>query len=258
MEKELIFSFIIVNYKNQEPLLDCIASIREKVLFPFEIIIANNETSALDKSIFHDAKIVEINKNIGFGSAANRGAKIARGKYLCFLNPDTVLLSDIKKILSEFEENKKVGVIGVKLVDEKGVTQNWIAGKRINLLSLILENLGLKQNKNILSITKKIAVDWVTGGAFFVRREIFQKSGGFDENFFIYYEDVDLCQRIQQTGWQIVYLPEIDIFHQGSHSFVSSPNQKKHYYASQKYYFKKYYGPFQASLVDFLRHLTHN
>jgi hypothetical protein len=258
MEKELIFSFIIVNYKNQEPLLDCIASIREKVFFPFEIIIANNELSELNKSFFPNAKIVEINKNIGFGSAANRGAKIACGKYLCFLNPDTVLLSDIKKITSEFEENKKVGVIGVKLVNEKGVTQNWIAGKKITFISLVLENIGWPQSKNIFSDSKKIAVDWVTGGAFFVRRKIFEKSIGFDEKFFIYYEDVDLCRRIQNSGWQIVYLPEIGIFHQGSHSFVSSPNQKKYYYASQKYYFQKYYGSFQAELVDFLRRLTHN
>jgi hypothetical protein len=258
MEKELLISFVIVNYKSQEHLKNCIASLREKVFFPFETIVVNNDDMELDKSRLGDTKIIELKKNIGFGSASNRGAEIAIGKYLCFLNPDTILLSEIKNIISEFEENKKVGAIGARLVNEKGLTQNWIAGRKINLLSLFLENIGWNQNKNILSSSKKTAVDWVTGGALFVRREIFYKIGGFDTNFFLYFEDVDLCRRIHKSGWKIIYLPEIAIRHWGSQSFTLSNDQKKYYYASQKYYFQKYYGALQASLVDFLRRLTHN
>jgi hypothetical protein len=258
MEKELIISFVIVNYRSQEHLKKCIVSLREKVLFPFEIIIANNEESELNKSLFPDTAIIEIKKNIGFGSASNRGSEIAQGKYLCFLNPDTILLSGIENVISEFEENKKIGVIGGRMTNENGTTQNWIAGKKINLFSLVLENIGLSQNKNILSSSKKIVADWVTGGALFVRREIFRHIGGFDQNFFLYYEDVDLCRRIKAAGWEIIYLPEVSVRHWGSQSFTLSQNQKKYYYASQKYYFQKHYGSLQAGLVDFLRKLTHN
>ncbi len=236
-------SFIIVNYQSEKYLAKGVSSIREKVLgVEYEIIVVNNDN--LDIQCLSEIKIMNSGKNIGFGAACNLGARSARGEILCFLNPDTeIISSDIKKLLDEFNEDDKLAIIGPKLLSDKNEVQWWCAGKKATLLSIILNNFGCKRDKKIWESSEKIECAWVSGAAMFIRKNIFNQLGGFDEKFFMYFEDIDLCRRARQLGCKILYFPDFVIKHFGGKSFLDKKTQKKYYHISQYLYFKKRFLP---------------
>lgn len=235
-------SFIIVNYQSEKYLAKCISSIKEKVLaVDYEIIVVNNDD--LDPGGLSEIKIINSEKNIGFGAACNLGARSAQGEILCFLNPDTEIMSEnITELVQEFN-SANIGVIGSRLADEKNNTQEWIAGKEITILSTLLNNLGYKRDQKVWESDSPVECAWVTGAAMFVRKDIFQKLGGFDEKFFMYFEDIDLCRRVRQLGFKVSYFPDFKVKHFGGKSFLDKKTQKKLYYISQRRYFEKQFLP---------------
>jgi hypothetical protein len=251
-------SVIIVNYKSEQFLENCLASLYSKYTPDVEIIIINNDATTKLPEIaitFPQAKIINNQKNIGFGSAHNQGAKKAQGKYLFLLNPDTTVQTGIEKALIFLENNPEVAIIGSNLVSLDKQTQSWIAGVSVCLSDLLKNNFGLIASKKIWQSKTKIEADWVSGGAMFVRKNIFEKVGGFDENFFMYFEDIDLCKRIQKLGNKIFYHPEIKIQHIGGASFSNKKEQKKEYYKSQDYFFQKHFGTNKMKLLRLIRKL---
>lgn len=250
-------AFIIVNYRSREYLRGCLASVFENLGdFYFEVIIVNNDEERLDDFERENIKIIEINQNIGFGASSNRGAKEAEAEILCFLNPDTEILSkNIEDLIGEFEKDKKIEIVGPKVVDERGYVQKWSAGREINLKEIIKSNLGFPDSKKVWGGDKKIEADWVTGAAMFIKKETFEKLGGFDEKFFLYFEDIDLCKRVRERGDKIIYFPDFQVKHLGGKSNRNKKEQKKEYYKSQDYYFEKWFGKKTKSLIRFLRKL---
>jgi GT2 family glycosyltransferase len=251
------FSIIIVNYKSGHYLEKCLTSIFRQIKNKdFEIIVVNNDNgvnlSVLTRN-FPSVKIIEVGKNIGFGEAANLGAKNSRGKWLWFLNPDTELLSDYSKILSSYQKDEAVGIIGPGLVDEKNKFQKWIAGSDATVFDLIGNNLGFPRSRKVWESQEPQETAWVSGAAMAVKRNLFEKLGGFDGKMFMYFEDIDICKRARTAGKKVVYFPKEKIRHFGSGSSESKKEQKKHYYESQNYYFQKHYGKNYARLVRFLR-----
>lgn len=263
-------SFIIVNYKSREYLNRCVASIFKNVRgVDFEIIVVNNDEESISKNsffipfslssgslkreqFFEKVKVVEVSKNKGFGSSCNNGVKKAGGEILCFLNPDTEILSDnIKELLSEFIES--VGVVGPKVIDESGEMQKWSVGKNIDLIEVLKNNFGFSESKKVWESDKKMEPDWVTGATMLIRKNLFLKLGGFDEKFFLYFEDIDLCKRAQKAGKSIIYFPKFKVKHIGGKSSRNKKEQKKEYYKSQDYYFEKWYGKKTSWLLGFLR-----
>lgn len=237
-------SIIIVNFRSEKFLKKCLASIYNIWGEELEVIVVNNDTkeSLADISLdFPAVKIVKQEKNFGFGAANNTGAKIAQGEYLLLLNPDTEILSNnLEKIFKKFQENKEVVVIGPRLITGEGETQKWCAGKEFTFWRLIKNNLGIIESKKIWESQKEILADWVSGAALFIKKEIFNKVGGFDEHFFTYFEDDDLCRRIRKVGYKIVYYPEISIKHIGGQCWESVSKQKMHFFNSMAYYVKKH------------------
>jgi GT2 family glycosyltransferase len=236
-------SFVIVNYQSEKYLTKCISSVKEKILgVEYKIIIVNNDD--LDLGGLSEAIIINSGKNIGFGAACNLGAKVAQGEFLCFLNPDTEIVSEnIRDLLSEFEKDEKLSIAGPRLVDEKNNTQKWIAGKEITIWSTLLNNLGYKRDQKIWESAGKIECAWISGASMFIRKDIFQKLGGFDEKFFMYFEDIDLCRRARQLDCRVLYFPELEVKHFGGKSFLDKKTQKKYYRVSQLRYFKKQFCP---------------
>jgi len=96
-------------------------------------------------------------------------------------------------------------------------------------------------------------VDWVSGGAFAIKKDLFEKIHGFDENFFMYFEDVDLCRRASSVGGKILYLPQFTIRHFGGQSYDDTRKQKVEYYQSQDYYLKKHFSRASAFFIALLR-----
>lgn len=259
MGKEKQLSFIIANYRSRNYLDKCLRSLKNNAKgFSFEIVIVNEDEDNLNIGDFGglEIKIININKNAGFGKSVNIGSREAMGRYFCFLNPDTLLVSEnINAIINEFERKGTIGIIGPKIISEKNQAQWWSAGKDATLLDLIGNNIGFQRSKKIWESKEKIPCDWVSGAALFIRRELFQKLGGFDENFFMYYEDIDLCRRAKKIGSEVIYFPAVEIRHFGGKSFPKSADglQKKYFYNSQDYYFKKHFGRKTAFITRLLR-----
>lgn len=249
-------SFIVVNFQSRAFLARCLSSIQKISETAVEIIVVNNDSVPLEPILSKNfpIQIIQAPKNLGFGSGANLGAHSASGEYLFFLNPDAEIMSDyIQNVINQFRQNSDLAILGGKIIDEQGKNQNWIAGKTITPWKIIKNNLGLNENDKINRQRAASTVDWVSGGAMMTRKNIFDKLNGFDEKFFMYYEDIDLCRRAQDLGFQILYFPSLLIRHLGGKSFSDKKIQKNYYYQSQEYYFQKHFGRFSALMVKWLR-----
>jgi N-acetylglucosaminyl-diphospho-decaprenol L-rhamnosyltransferase len=252
-------SCIIVNYKNSEPLKDCLASIYQTIQgIDFETIIVDNSENDLGlqplKELYPKAHFVSNSSNVGFAKANNQAAKIAQGKVLIFLNPDTILSDQaIGSMYKYYCSNTETGVLGPKVVNPDGSLQYscrryptlWTGlFNRYSILSrLFPENRFTNQYLMLDFDHNEIRqVDWLSGCCLMVSKSIFEKFHGFDENYFLFNEDVDLCRTIKQAGKEVIYFPVAKITHQ-----VSTSNSKttarviiqRHF--GMMHYFKKYH-----------------
>jgi len=248
-------SIIIVNFKSRNYLTNCIKSIHKNTIAAsYEILIVNNDIEKLTIPENNEQlKIIEHNKNTGFACACNLGAKYANGKILLFLNPDTEIISgNLDYLISAFSD-QSIGIVSPRLLTDKKNIQEWSSGYNITLFEIILNNIGLIQSKELWQENATKKPDWVSGASLAIANDLFKKVGGFDENFFMYFEDVDLCKRITEIDLGIEIIPSIEILHLGGKSFSDSIMQKKLYYSSQDYYFKKHYPPLSLRTLQLLR-----
>ncbi|MFA5993513.1 MAG: glycosyltransferase family 2 protein [Parcubacteria group bacterium] len=251
------FSIIIVNYKSQQYLAKCIASIQSAFKgVEIEIIIVNNDREEKLIELENDypsIKIIHTQKNIGFGRAHNLGAAEAKGRYLLLINPDTeVIFAEPESIFEKMRKQPELGIIGLKIVNEKHERQPWTVGFReVDLYDLIQNNLNLLKRVN-----KKQSVFWVSGAAFIIEKVLFNQLGGFDENFFMYFEDVDLCKRARGAGRKIESSDAVVVRHVEGGSWKDKTKQKHFFYASQDYYFKKHFKGWTPWVVRTLRKIV--
>ncbi|PIR12913.1 glycosyltransferase [Candidatus Falkowbacteria bacterium CG11_big_fil_rev_8_21_14_0_20_39_10] len=250
------FSIILVNYNTKELIKDCLNSIFSNCdKGDFEIIVVDNNSSdgsvkALEIEFGDKIKLINNKTNNGFGLANNQGEKIAQGKYLFFLNSDTIIKENILKPLKDvLGKDNNIGIISPGLVLEDGQAQERVFGDFPGLASVILE----KFKKPLKAGNELFAVDWVSGAAMIIRKDIFNKIGGFDEKFFMYFEDVDLCKRVKDLGYKICFYPKISVTHLCGRSLKKSLTRKKYYYRSQDYFYKKHCGLFKAHLMRIIR-----
>lgn len=250
-------SVIIVNYQSELYLQKCLDSLfAHNFKIDLEVLIVNNdEKEKLEKikKQFPEVILIKSPKNNGFGAACNLGVNHARGEILFFLNPDAEILSSIEPIIKILERDPEIGAIGPKLLEQNGKTQEWSTGVEISLLDLIRNNLGLPRSKKIWKSLIARETFWTSGAAVFISRKVFFEIGGFDEKFFMYFEDMDLCRRLRKAGKKVLYFPEVAILHLGGRSSQGSQKQKALFFASQDYYFQKHFGKFQVFCLKLLR-----
>jgi GT2 family glycosyltransferase len=251
-------SFIIVNYKSKHYLKDCLASILlANFNFNYEVVIINNEEKPLklekNLGIF---SIIEMSSNLGFAKACNIGAKASNGKILCFLNPDTKIIENQKiSNLLDLILKKDFSIIGPKLVSKinSSEPQEWSAGSKITLWNIIKNNFGIIKSKKIWQSKKIIRADWVSGASMFVKKSDFFLIKGFDEKFFMYFEDVDFCRRMLLQNKTIAYFPNYKVLHFSGKSSQKKSIQKKYYFESQSYYLQKHSGQLTALASKIIR-----
>jgi N-acetylglucosaminyl-diphospho-decaprenol L-rhamnosyltransferase len=234
-----MLSVIIVNYKSEKYLAACLSSIKEKLLnVDYEIIVVNNDDTNIQCP---DAvKIINSGKNIGFGAACNLGAEEARGETLLFLNPDTEIVSNnIAELIKKFE-NKKLAAIGPRLITEDKKTQAWCVGRDISFWQLLKNNLGVVDSKKIWESERETQTDWISGAALFLRKKDFERADGFDEKYFMYAEDMDLCRKIRMLGQDVVYAPQFVVLHKGGKSRDNFLKQKIQFFKSSLRYLTKW------------------
>ncbi|MDP3957058.1 MAG: glycosyltransferase family 2 protein [bacterium] len=250
-------SLIFVNYRSARYLavaLESLFSFERSTDF-FEIIVVNNDPSesATLQSLQQATPffLIENNENSGFSRAGNLGAKQAKGELLGFINPDVLWMgASLRKIAHVFGEDSQAGVLGMMLLDEKKRPEVWSAGPDPSLVALLLNNL-FPLRKKFSAEKKAFSVVWVSGGALFIRRGLFADIGDFDERFFLYFEDVDLCKAVRKLGFSVVCHPEFPLIHLGGKSQESKRLQKKHYYDSQEKYFEKHRPAWERIVLKF-------
>ena len=252
-------SVIIVNYNTKELTLNCINSIYEQTKdVLFEVILVDNNSS--DGSIevitkkFPNVICIKNDSNLGFGKANNIGVSRAKGKYIFLLNSDTVLKNNTIKLFFDFHErNSESMITGGYLRDENEnfmISYSSFTKPLVGLLRLAyinfpaLQNLRMKLLPNktqTIPHTEIISVDFVTGADLFMKKTDFDSLYGFDENFFMYYEDEDLCYRAKNHGIICKILPEPNIIHLETRSPVQSDfkiliREKSFFYFMRKKY----------------------
>lgn len=209
-------SIIIVNYKTPQLVIDCIESIRQFTTgLEYEIICVDNGSEMEDiqaiKSKCKDIVFIENKKNLGFGKANNIGVDVAKGKYLFFLNSDTILENNAILDFFRFSEDSNgCGAVGCWLVDGDG--EPTLSGAHFANPSNVNEEYVVRL-RNLFSKNKKqpakyllhsdddiTEVDVVIGADLFCKADDFKRVGGFDEDFFMYHEEMHLCWKLKQSG----------------------------------------------------------
>lgn len=259
-------SVVIVHYKVEKELLACIYSIvRLESKVSYEIIVVDNDIeNAFEKTLrkkFPKVRYVKAPGNIGYGAGNNLGASLSKGDFLFFLNPDTTIEENAISKLCKFLARDRVAGIVAPLLMNNGKPYPSQGSKKLGVLEGIVvlsflnklfPNNPISEKYFLRKWDKKNVheVDVVPGTAFMIKRSIFNKIGGFDQRFFLFFEEFDLCKRVKKLGWKIFILPRAKVGHiWGASMEKSSLNIKSIFKKSRFYYFKKHYGIIPAILV---------
>lgn len=226
-------SILIVNWNTRTILLQCLQSIKDSTHdIAYEIIVVDNDSddgSADAVAAQHpDIKLIRSNTNLGFAAANNLAVEHASGEYLLLLNPDTKLTENSIKIMLEFLQlNPDAGAVGCRLLNSDGSVQEsyWTSFPSIPWLwvrALYLDKFKLGQEGAVTAVNQPLKVEHLLGACIMMSRKMWQQLGGFDESYFIYLEETDLCYRLRQAGFSIYYLPSTSIIHYGQQSSIQA------------------------------------
>lgn len=232
-------SIIIVNYNTTKLLLDCIRSIKKQTKnVDYEIIVVDNASTdnvniVLDTN--PDVILLQLQTNIGFGQANNKGLDIANGEFVFLLNSDTILLNNAIKVFLDFmyaNKNQKIGAIGGQLLQADGISKNHSSSsfpsfknefkEEINRFTraILKKDILVKANETIIKENQtQLAVDYITGADLFMPVAVLKQIGTFDKQFFMYYEETDLQKRMQINGYERLIINGTKIIHLEGGSF---------------------------------------
>lgn len=251
-------SIIIVNYNSKLLLEKCLVSVKKETLkIDSEIIIVDNNSADGSKDFlpekFTDVKFIFNKENLGFSKACNQGFKISSGKYVLFLNPDTILSENcLSDSILFFESHPDAGAIGVRMINDKGSflkeskrgfpTPSASFYKLFGLSAIFPRSKTFsKYYEGHLSEKENNPVEVLSGAFMMARREVFEKLNGFDERFFMYGEDIDLSIRIIQAGYKNYYLGKITVTHLKGGSTTYDNKHIQDFYEAMKLFVKKHY-----------------
>lgn len=259
MSTDVVLTIVIVNYNSGELLRECLRSVyASDTRNRFRIHVVDNHSTDQSPEMlakeFPRVILTRNRRNVGFGRANNQVFRAVRDtRYFLALNPDIVVTPGSLDTMCGFmDEHPAVGICGCKLLNPDGSLQfscrTWPHPLTILLRGLRVEQL-LPKNRLFLDYymrdwdhEERAEVDWVLGSCMMIRRTLFSEVDGFDERFFMYYEDVDLALRAWEAGWKVVYIPDVHMLHhhrQESHSW-RSPRVRFQHIRSAVHFFSKH------------------
>ncbi|MDR0926687.1 MAG: glycosyltransferase [Ignavibacteria bacterium] len=259
MDNPIDISIVIVNYNVKDFLHQCLTSIENATNgLSIEVIVVDNASTdgSMDfiEPLFPDYKFIRSAENLGFAKANNIAIKQALGKYLLILNPDTILAEDtLTEMLSYMNSNREVGIAGCKVLNSDGSFQiqcrrgfptPWASFCKLFGLQKLFPNSKLfaKYNQTFQPIDATYYIDAVIGAFMFCDTKLIQDIGGFDENYFMYGEDLDLCRQVQLHNRKVAYYHKTSIIHfKGESTRRSSLNEIKQQYDAMEKFARKYF-----------------
>jgi len=264
----LILSVIIVNYNVKYFLEQCLCSVKKAIAdIDAEVIIVDNHSADGSVEYLQPAfpfTFIRNEENIGFARANNQGLRMAKGKYLLFLNPDTLVPEDcFKSCISFMESNKDAGALGTKMIDGSGrflkeskraFPTPWISFCKMCGLTSIFPSSALFAGYYLghLPMHETNEAGALAGAFMFVKKAVLEITGGFDEQFFMYAEDIDLSYRIQQAGFKNFYFSKSTIIHFKGESTTRDIFYIKLFYKAMRQFVKKHYQQRSGTLTHFL------
>lgn len=245
-----VCSIIIPVWNKLELTVQCLKALAEVTTgLHYEVIIVDNAstdgTAEFLATLSGDVQIVTNPENLGFAKACNQGARIAKGKYLVFLNNDTIPQKGwLQALVSEVEEDIKVGIVGSRLLYADGTVQH--AGVVRDLEQGLPYHIYKGFAGDHRAVTSRREFQVVTAACMLVRRTIFEAVEGFDEGYINGFEDADLCLKVRERGYAVVYQPRSVVVHLES----QTPGRKAHEQANVAHFLKKWGGQWWAADED--------
>ena len=236
MASQVILSIIIVNWNVRDLARKCLLSIRKEMLLPadqYELIVVDNASSDgsadMFRAEFPDVSLIASSVNLGFGAGCNKAYAISRGQFILLLNPDTEVIEHaIDSLLGMMLARSRAAIIAPRLVNVDGSFQSAAGGALPTLLNVAWHYLFLRNTlpariaPSALFLEgdprEELSIGWVSGASMLLRRAAIGEQI-FDESFFMFGEDMDVCSRIRADGWEVVYAGGLSIIHHQGRSF---------------------------------------
>lgn len=221
-----VLSIVIVNWNTRDLLLAVLARLFDAPRMPFEVLVVDNDSSddsvAAARAAFPAARLLPQDQNGGFAFGVNRGLEAARGRWIMLLNTDAEAdWAQLERFVAAAEQAPDAAVFGPRIVDEHGRTQRstWQRHLPRHYLPQALFLGRLVEHEQRADAGE---VDCVSGCVFLIRRDVLAETGGFDERFFMYFEEADFCERVRRAGRSVRFLPEASFVHVGGLSAAQS------------------------------------
>jgi len=256
-------SIIIVSYRGRKRLSKCLDALDRFTgkNYSTEVIIVDNRSDDNEIDIFKERypkfRFVLNSINGGYANGCNLGAKLAEGEFLLFLNPDTVVSeSELEKLLSLAKQNAAYTILSCRQINEKG-KECITSGPFPEFYNLTGFQRAIFRGlmPGAQSLTPDVSFpDWISGSVVLIMRKIFNNLNGFDEDFWMYFEDVDLCKRVSNSGGKVVFCKDITVEHNhgGSSriSLMTTSLTKTEVHISQHLYINKHKTGFEEILIQ--------
>lgn len=258
-------SVLIANRNGRALLRDCIESINRGTReISFEIVVIDNASSDGSREMlewdFPAVQVVRSETALGYGASHNLGFRHSRGEYVLILNNDMIVGDGaLDKMMRRARAGDRVGMVGCRLRNSDGSLQPS-CGRDGTVLRTIaddvfpfrtpFERLGIREWMREWSHDRERFVEVIQGSCMLLPRSVFEAVGGFDESFHFFREEFDLCRRVRDAGYQVLFYPDAEIVHLGGQSMKSIPVDAMEYFFDSRYkYFKKHSGPIAACAV---------
>lgn len=242
-------SVVILNYNVRYFLEQCVLSVQKAIeKLDAEIIIIDNNSKdgscEMIRTIFPSLTLIENKENVGFSKANNQAVAVAKGEYICILNPDTAVAEDtFTQAMEYYKSIEKIGALGVYLMDGTG---NFLPESKRNLptpkVSLLkLTGFDKKYYASHLSETSKGEAEVLVGAFMLLKRNIYEEVGGFDEDYFMYGEDIDLSYKISKAGYKNHFLGTTTVLHYKGESTQKNDAYFDRFYGAMQIFYKKHF-----------------
>lgn len=253
---------VVVSFETRATLLEGLAALAGEAGATETVVVDNASRDGSAEAVrtrFPQVKLIANSANVGFGAACNQGARESRAPLLLFLNPDATLApGGLAALAALLESRPRVGVVGPRTRSADGAIQ-VSTGPDLSLLSERRQRRlvrGVARRDPLLLAEAEALhayereVDWVSGACLMIRRTAFDAVSGFDERFFLYEEDADLCLRARQAGWQVLFTPAAEARHALGLSMARSPERARlEYDRSHRLYYRKHRGLLERGLL---------